>query len=181
MKTRLVFGIVWISMALFAHAQTAIDITRREVTDPLLKIESHVTSFEANDQFFTVAHGATVDRSKQPPLFNRLWGKNGVILLEPLGTNKPAQIDFSAITSSNAGKLRFEIHKHPYGDAELEIRKGDKVIKSRKLNSDTWEYMQVDFDKEPVALVLKANGWHYEFGFVRYVIERSSGLSSFSH
>jgi hypothetical protein len=161
--------------------QSTNDITKREVTDPLLKIKSLKQSFPEGDPFFKLASYPVVDRSKKPEVFNRLWGKNGVILLEPLGPNKPAEMDFSGITSSRTGHMRLAVHKHPYGESELEVYKGDKCLKKWAMRgSGTWEYIPVDFDHEQVRLVLKANGWSYEFAFVNYVIEKRGGTGTAS-
>ena len=149
------------------------DITKRDVTDPLIKVNSRTKMFDQKDPFFKVAPDAVADRSSQVPMFKKIWGKDRVYLMEPLDQKTPAEIDFSGLTNTCAGRLRIEVHKHPYGNAELEVKKAGKTVKSRKLNSNTWEYMVVDFNKEPVSLFLKANGWYFEFGFVTYVVERS--------
>jgi len=170
----LIVGIIgaWILLAGSANAQTALDITKREVTDPLLKIRTSTTMFAENDQFFKIPGKPVADRTSKPPVFNHLWGKEKVILLNPMTKEHGAEIDFSAITGSNTGKLSMEIHRHPLGDAELEVYQGNIRIKKWSLKiSPSWHHIEVNFKNEPVRLVLNANGWYYEFAFVTYTIE----------
>ncbi len=145
------------------------DITSRKVTDPLLQISSRTKLLpEKDDQSFR----ATRDEAHVPPVYRTLWNERNVILLEPFSEQKPAQIDFSAITKNNKGVLRLRARNHPQGDFELEILKDGQSFKKETVGANQWKRYTIPFDHESVVILNRANGWHFEFGFYAYTISQ---------
>ncbi len=152
-----------------AQAQEA-DFTKRSVTDPLLKISSGTTLLpEKDDQWM----GAKRDENHVPPVYRRLWNQVDVIMLEPFSREKPAEIDFSAITKNNKGVLRLQARNHPGGDFVLEIYKGDVLFKKESVGMNKWERFSVPFDHENIVVKNVANGWSFEFAFIDYSFARN--------
>ena len=147
------------------------DYTKREVTDPLLKISSTTRFLPAvkDDQQL----GATRDDKHVPPVYKRLWSKQDVIMTEPLTKEKPAEIDFSAITKNSKGILRISARNHPSGDFLLEILKGGTSFKKETIDDNKWEKYTIPFDHEDVVLKNFATGWYCEFCFIDYSISKA--------
>jgi len=146
------------------------DFTKHNVTDPLLEIinNNRTGLFPPGDPFYTHAQPAKPDFDRNPPVINHLWGKNGVLVVEPAA--KEAEVDFSAITIHRSGKLRLQIHRHPGGAVEVQLLKGEKMVETKVLNmhSNNWEIMAVSFDKESVRLKLSNHGWIWPTAFLDY-------------
>ncbi len=142
-----------------------VDFTKRSITDPMLVISSGSTLLPQMDDKVI---GGVRDESHVPPVYKRLWNESDVIMLEPFSREKPAQIDFSAITSNNKGVLRLKVRNDPRGDFQLEILKGGQTFKKETIGSGRWERYQIPFDHESVVVLDHANNWSFEFGFFDY-------------
>jgi hypothetical protein len=141
------------------------DFTKREVTDPKLVITTQSTLLPEKDDKWM---DAVRDENHVPPVYKRLWSATDVIMIEPLSKDKPAKIDFSAITSNNKGVLRLKVRNDPRGDFKLEILKGGQTFKKETIGSGKWERFQIPFDHESVVVLDHANNWSFEFGFFDY-------------
>ena len=155
---------------LAASQAQEIDFTKRQVTDPLLKISTSTQLLPASDD---KGLDAKRDEDHVPPVYKYLWNRQDVIMLEPLSKTKPAEIDFSAITATNKGVLRITARNHPAGDFVLEIYKGGQLFKKETIGGDKWERFQIPFDKENVVVKCAANGWNFEFAFIDYAFGRN--------
>jgi hypothetical protein len=147
-----------------------IDYTKRTVTDPLLKISSSTTLLPEKDD---KGLGAARDEKHVPPVYRRIWSHQDVIMLEPFSREKPAHIDFSAITKNGKGVLRIEARNHPGGDFVLELFKAGQSFKKETIGSNKWERFTVPFDHEEITLKNIANGWNCEFAFIDYSIGKA--------
>jgi len=147
-----------------------IDFTKRTVTDPLLKITTSSALLPAKDDKWL---GATRDEKHVPPVYRRLWSQQDVIMLEPFSREKPAEIDFSAVTKSNKGVLRIGARNDPRGDFTLEILKNGQSFKKEEIGSNKWNRFTIPFDHEEVLLKGIANGWSFEFAFIDYSFGKS--------
>lgn len=167
--TCLAIGIVICATAWDVRAQD-IDITKREVTDPLLKITTSTQLLPEKDD-----KGLSAKRNEKstPPMYSRIFGQQNVIMLEPFSREKPAQIDFSGITSNHKGTLRIGARNHPSGDFQIEILKGGVTLKKESVGNNKWERYTIPFDHEAVVLKNFANGWNCEFAFIDYSIGTS--------
>jgi len=144
-----------------------LDITDRKVTDPLLRITTADQLLpEREDKGFE----AKRDEKSNPPLYTRWMGKRDVIMLHPFGEKRPAEMDFSAITSNAKGKLRLAIRNHPAGDFKLEILVNGTMVVEESVGKDNWERFTVPFDHETVVLRDVANDWQCEHAFIEYSI-----------
>lgn len=146
------------------------DITKREVTDPLLKISTSTSLLPKNDDR---GLNATRDDKHTPPVYRRIFGQQDVIMLEPFNREKPAQIDFSAITKEGKGVLRIEARNHPNGDFVLEILKAGTSFKKETIGANKWERYTIPFDHEEIVVKNFANGWNCEFAFIDYSIAKN--------
>lgn len=164
------FLLFFLLACLRAQAQE-IDFTKRTVTDPLLKISTSTSLLPEKDD---KALQAIRDEKHVPPVYRRLWGQGDVIMLEPFSREKPAEIDFSAITKNHKGSLRVSVRNHPGGDFVMEILKGGVSFKKETIGSNKWERFTIPFDHEEVVLRSLANGWSYEFSFVDYTFSKGS-------
>lgn len=141
------------------------DFTKRSITDPLLKITTSVSLLrEIDDKQLR----AVRDENHVPPVYRRLWNRHDVIMLHPLSPQKPAEIDFSAVTKSNKGTLWISARNHPSGDYILEILKNGTSFIKKTIGEDKWIKVSVPFDHEEIILKDIANGWHCEFAFIDY-------------
>ncbi|MEI6279374.1 MAG: hypothetical protein WCQ16_08340 [Verrucomicrobiae bacterium] len=154
-------------IAAFASVTYAqdLDFTKRSVTDPLLKISTSTTLLPAKDDRML---GGIRDEKHVPPVYRRLWSHQDVIMLEPFSREKPAEMDFSAITKTNKGTLRIGARNDPRGDFVLEILKNGILFKKETVGSNKWVRVSVPFDNEEVILKDVANGWMCEFAFIEY-------------
>jgi hypothetical protein len=147
-----------------------LDFTKRSLTDPLLKITTSTTLLPEKDDKWL---GGVRDEKHVPPVYRRLWSQQDVIMLEPFSREKPAEIDFSAVTKANKGILRISARNDPRGDFILEIIKNGTSFKKETVGADKWERVTVPFDHEEVILKNIANGWSFEFAFIDYSFSKS--------
>ena len=160
--TRTILAIV--AFASLLHAEE-MDFTKRSITDPLLIITTSSTLLPAQDDKWL---GGLRDEKHNPPVYRRLWNQQDVIMLEPFSREKPAEIDFSAITKANKGILRIGARNDPRGDFVLEVIKRGTSFKKETIGGNKWVKLTVPFDHEEVILKDIANGWSFEFAFVDY-------------
>eukprot|EP01031_Cornospumella_fuschlensis_P040311 gene40311-49121_t len=125
------------------------DITKREITDPQLKISSATSLLPEKDDKML---GGTRDEKHVPQVYKILWGKRDVIMLEPFSREKPGVLDFSAITKNSKGTLRLSARNHPNGDFLLEILKKGEAFKSESVGGSKWERYTIPFDHEEVVV-----------------------------
>lgn len=154
----------------FTVARGEMDITDRTITDPLLKIETSETLLQKHDKLMDKMR---VDEAHKPPLYKSLLQKTDVFLVHPISKDRPAVVDFSAITTQGKGVLRLAARNHPNGDCILEISKGGQQIEKETLDSHRWETFQIPFDHEPVIVKSIATGWAWEYAFLTYSIGRT--------
>ena len=146
-----------------------LDLTKRDVTDPLLKISTSTSLLPEKDDKFL---GGKRDDKHVPPVYARLWSKQDVLMIEPFSREKPAEIDFSAITKTGKGILKISARNHPSGDFVLELFKNGQSFKKETIGSNKWERFTIPFDHEEIVLKDFANGWYCEFGFIDYSISK---------
>ncbi len=156
-------------MLLLATSAIAADFTKRSVTDPMLKISTSSTLLPEKDD---PSLGARRDEDAKPPMYRRIFGRANILMLEPFSREKPAEIDFSAITSSTKGTLRIAARNHPAGDFQIQIFKGGQLFAEKSTGRNQWQNFTIPFDHEPVVVKNMANGWHYEHGFIDYSFAR---------
>ena len=169
MKNVLVPVIAFSAILLPSLYSAEADFTDRKVTDPLLKVSSLSSLLPEKDSQWL---GGVRDEKHVPPVYKRLWNERDVIMLEPLSRERPAQIDFSAVTESNKGVLRLKVRNDPRGDFELEILKNGQTFKKETIGSGKWERYTIPFDHEPVIVKNRANGWSFEFGYFDYTFAK---------
>lgn len=164
MKTITSAILVAVAITLNIHAEE-IDFTKRSITDPMLIISSSSSLLPEKDDSYL---GATRDDKHVPPVYRYLWHQQDVIMLEPFSREKPAQIDFSAITKNNKGTLRLKARNDPRGDFEIQIFKNGELFKKETIGANKWERFTIPFDHEEVIVKNNANGWSFEFGYFDY-------------
>ena len=147
-----------------------IDITKREVTDPLLKISTSTSLLPAKDDR---GLKATRDEKHIPPVYRHIFGQQDVIMLEPFSREKPAEISFAAITKGAKGVLRISARNHPAGDFVLEVFKAGTSFKKETVGANKWERISIPFDHEEIVVKNIANGWSCEFAFIDYSISKA--------
>jgi hypothetical protein len=144
------------------------NLSKRAFTDPLLKISTGESLFSG------VEYDASIqgkrDPDAKPPQYKRALGRSNVIMLSPHNEEKPAELDFSPITTKSKGKLRLLIRDHPYGDFRLQITKGCQTHTDKIMDTDQWKPFTVSYDHEPVILKSHATGWIWEHSFISYSI-----------
>lgn len=176
---RQLFTLFLVLLLLLSASGFAIDITKREETDPLLQVQTrgdHVSELHSLLDLLNRDHRTSgtvrVHEETGRPTYKRLWGKSDVLMVHPVAPDQPGVVDFSEVTKTSRGRLNVSISKHPWGDHLVKIRKNGGEAVSQHIARNDWETLRVDFDKEDVLIEIHATGWKWENSFLTYRIEK---------
>jgi hypothetical protein len=168
-----------VSTLLLATNVFAVDVTKREETDPLLEIKTGGDQESEMHSLLDLLNGdhrssgvVRVHGETGVPTYRRLWGKSDVLMVHPIAPDQPGVVDFSGITKSSKGRLNVSISKHPWGNHLVKIQKNGVEVASQNIAQNDWETLRVDFDREDVVLQVHATGWKWENSFITYRIEK---------
>lgn len=159
-----------ITAACLTTSNALAEILDRDVTDPLIVIESGQSLLSPSEDAIR-SERAEIQKDTGIPTYDKLWGQRNVIIVHPISEQKAAGINFSKITKICRGRLKLYVHPHPYGDHDIAIYKADKLIEAATIQEKDWEYFGIEFDHESLRIEIQATGWYYEHAFITYRVE----------